>query len=59
MVSNVGNGIDPTRPPDDLAQIVDLSISENIEFFHTINALCIGDHKGSFSRKPNPPISAL
>ena len=30
-VSNVGNGIDPTRPPDDLAQVLNFSISDNLE----------------------------
>ena len=57
--SKVVNGIDPTRSPDDLAQIINLSIVENLELFYSINALCISDHKVSFSGKPNPHISAL
>ena len=48
-VINVGNGIDPTRYPDDLEYILDIPISENLELFHAINALCISDHKVSFS----------
>ena len=51
-VSNVGNGIDPTRSPDDLLQILDLPISDNIDILHAINSLCISDHKGSFSGNP-------
>ena len=57
-VSNVGNVLYPNRYPDDLAYILDLPISENIDLSHEINALCISDHKGSFSRKSNPHISA-
>ena len=44
MVSNVGNGIDPTMRPYDLAQIIGISISENFELFHAINAVCISDN---------------
>ena len=57
-VSNVGNGIDHTRSPDDLASILNPPISKNIKLLHAINALCISDHKGSFSGKFNPHISA-
>ena len=56
-ISNVGNGIDPTRSHDDLAYIINLPISDNIELFHAINALCISDHKGIFRGKYNPHIS--
>ena len=58
MDSSPVNGIDPTRYPDDLSYILDLLISENFELFHTINALFISDHKGRFSGKSNPLISA-
>ena len=57
-VSNIGNGIDTTRSPDDLEYILNISISENLELFHAINTLCISGHKVSFSGKPNIPISA-
>ena len=57
-VSNVCNGIDPTRSPDELAYILDIPISENLELFYAITALCISDNKGSFSGKSNPHISA-
>ena len=57
-VINIGNGIGPTRSPDDLAYIIDLPISDNLELFHEINALCINDHKGSFIRKSNLQIGA-
>ena len=56
-VRNFGNGIDPTRPADDLSYILDLPICENTKLFHSINALCISDQKGSFSGKSNPHIS--
>ena len=58
-VINVCNGVDPTRPPDDLAHILGFSIGENLELFHAINALCISYHKGSFSGKSNLHINAL
>ena len=51
-VSNVDNGIDTTRSPDDLAYILDLPISDNLNLFHAINALCISDQKGSSEENP-------
>ena len=57
--SNVVNSIDLTRPPDNLAQILDFSISENLKLFRSINALYISYHKDSFNGKSNPNISAL
>ena len=42
-------------PTDDLAQILGISISENLELFHAINTLCISYHNGRVSGKINPP----
>ena len=47
-VSNVGNEIYPTRSPDELAQILTLSIIENLDLFHAIKSLCISGHRGTW-----------